>query len=323
MTLLRAAFAVVAALLAPQAAVAQSPAYPAKAVTIIAPIPAGGSTDRLVRQIAQQLQKRLGQPVLVENRPGGSSSIGTAYVAKAAPDGYTLVMVNSSHVINPHVYPALPFDALRDFTPVVQLTSLSMGLFVNPALPVKNLQDFIALVKAKPQTVNYASAGNGGVSHMTGEMFKQATGLAIQHIPYKGSAPAMVDAISGQVEAIVSDTPLASKHVKAGQLRGLAIAAKTRSPALPEVPTFTEAGVRGLENSIWIGLMAPAKTPPEIIRLLNREIVAVMRDPAMMADVAAQGFEVVTGTPEEFGKAIREDYATFGAIVKSANIKAD
>ena len=322
--LLRSAWALAAgaAMLAPLAATAQAP-YPSKPVTIIAPIPAGGSTDRLVRQVAQQLQKRLGQPVLVENRPGGSSSIGTAYVAKAAPDGYTLVLVNGSHAINPHVYPALPFDAVKDFAPVVHMTSLSMGLFVNPALPAKNLAEFIALVKAKPEAVNYASAGNGGVGHMTGEMFKQATGLAIQHVPYKGSAPALVDTISGQVQAIFTDAPLAQKHVKAGQLRALGIAAKTRSSVLPDVPTFTESGVRGMENSIWVGLLAPAKTPPEIIRLLNREIVAVLREPAMMADIAAQGFELVAGTPEEFAKAIREDYAAFGAIVKSANMKAD
>lgn len=312
-----------AALLLPAGALAQSAPFPNRPITIVAPIPAGGSTDRLVRQVAQQLQKRIGQTVVVENRPGGSSSIGTAYVAKAAPDGYTLVLVNGSHAINPHVYPSLPFDAIKDFAPVVHMTSLSMGLFVNPALPSKNLAEFIALTKAKPEAVNYASAGNGGVGHMTGEMFKEATGLNIQHVPYKGSAPALVDTISGQVQAVFTDAPLVQKHVKAGQLRALAVAAANRSAVLPEVPTFTELGVRGMENSIWVGILAPARTPADVIRYLNREIVAVLREPAMMADVAAQGFELVASTPEDFGKAMRADYATYGAIVKRANIKAD
>ncbi|MES2538262.1 MAG: tripartite tricarboxylate transporter substrate binding protein [Pseudomonadota bacterium] len=307
----------------PHAALAQTQNFPNKAIHIIAPIPAGGSTDRLVRLVAQHLQKRVGQSVVVENKPGGSSSIGTAFVAKSAPDGYTLVLVNGSHAINPHVYPSLPFDAIKDFTPVVHMTSLSMGLFVNPSLPVNNLAEFIALAKAKPETINYASAGNGGVGHLTGEMFKHATGLTTQHIPYRGSAPALVDTISGQVQAVFTDAPLVQQHVKAGKLRALALASKGRSVVLPNVPTFTESGVRNMENSIWVGLLAPANTPADIVRTLNREIVAILRDPAMTADLNGQGFDVVASTPEEFAKSIRDDYATFGAIVKSARIKAD
>ncbi len=313
----------VLALLQPQGAIAQAQNYPNKTITIISPIPAGGSTDKLVRQVALQLQKRLGQPVVVENKPGGASSIGTAYVAKAAPDGYTLVLVNASHVINPHVFSSLPFDALKDFAPVVQMVNVQMGLFVNPAMPAKNMAEFLALAKARPETINYGTAGTGGVGHMTGEMFNQSAGLAIQHIPYRGSAPALIDLLSGQVQSVIVDAPGGQPYVKSGQLRALAIASKTRSASLPDVPTFSEAGVKNMETAIWVGLLAPAKTPPDIVRLLNREIVAALREPAMAADIRAQGFELVAGTPEEFGKAIRDDYATFGAIVKSAKIKID
>jgi tripartite-type tricarboxylate transporter receptor subunit TctC len=297
--------------------------FPNRPIAVVAPIPAGGSTDMLLRKVGLQLQKRVGQPVIVDNRPGGSSSIGTAYVAKAPADGYTLVLVNSSHAINPHVYPNLPFDAIRDFAPVVQMTNLAMGLFVNPALPVKNLAEFIALAKQEPNALNYASAGNGGVGHLTGEMFKRAAGVKIQHVPYKGSAPALVDVMSGQVQAVVTDAPLAQTYVNTGKLRALAIASGKRSPALPQVPTFAESGIGDMERPIWVGILAPAKTPVDVIRYLNREFAAILREPAVAADIAAQGFELVAGSPEEFGKNINEDYKFFGEIVRSAGIKAD
>jgi tripartite-type tricarboxylate transporter receptor subunit TctC len=316
-------FALLSFMPLPQAALAQVQNYPNKPIYFIAPIPPGGSTERLLRDVAQQLQKRLGQPVIVENKPGGAGSIGTAFVAKSAPDGYTFVLVNSSHSINPHVYSSLPFDAIKDLAPVVLMTSLPMGLFVHPSVPAKNLSEFIALAKEKPNTLNFSSSGNGGAGHLTGEMIQSAAGIKMTHIPYRGSAPALMDALAGQVQAVVADAPVAQQHVKTGTLRGLAVTSKNRVAAMPDVPTFAEAGLSGMESSIWIGILAPAKTPSDIVRKVNQEIVSILRAPAMTTRLNEQGFEVVASTPEEFGKVIRDDYDRFGTIVRNAKIKVD
>lgn len=307
----------------PQGALAQGQSYPTKRIQFIAPIPAGGSTDILARDIARRLQERLGQPVLVENKPGGAGSIGTAFVAQAPADGYTILLVNSSHSINPHVYAKLSFDALKDFTPVVHLTSLAMGIFVHPSVPAKNLTEFIALAKSKPDALSFASSGNGGAAHLLGETFMAQSGTKMLHIPYRGSAPAIADVVAGQVPVSSSDVPVATQYVKTGALRALAISAKARSPLMPDVPTFAEAGVDGMDSAVWIGILAPAKTPAEIVQKLNREIVAILREPAMTARLIERGFEVVASTPEEFGKLIKADYDRFGVIVRNAKIKID
>ena len=307
----------------PQGALAQGQSYPTKRIQFIAPIPAGGSTDILARDIARRLQERLGQPVLVENKPGAAGSIGTAFVAQAPADGYTILLVNSSHSINPHVYPNLRFDAIKDFTPVVELTLLPMGLFVHPSVPAKNLAEFIALAKSKPDGLSFASSGNGGASHLFGETFMAQSGTKMLHIPYRGSAPAIADVVAGQVPVSSADVPVATQYVKTGALRALAISAKARSPLMPDVPTFAEAGVDGMDSAVWIGILAPAKTPAEIVQKLNREIVAILREPAMTARLIERGFEVVASTPEEFGKLIKADYDRFGVIVRNAKIKID
>ncbi|HEV7912555.1 MAG TPA: tripartite tricarboxylate transporter substrate binding protein, partial [Albitalea sp.] len=265
----------------------------------------------------------LGQPVIVENKPGGAGSLGSAFVARTPPDGYTILLVNSSHVINPHVYSKLPFDALKDFTPVVWLTSLPLGLFVHPSVPAKTLAEFIALAKSKPDGLSFTSSGNGGATHLFGEVFMVQSGTRMVHIPYRGSAPAIGDVVAGQVPVSMADIPLAAQHVKSGALRALAVTSKTRVPAMPDVPTFAEAGLAGMENSVWIGVLAPAGTPPDIVRKLNREIVAILHEPAVAQRFGELGFEIVASTPEEFGALMRRDHERFGTIVKNAKIKID
>lgn len=310
--------------LAPGAASAQTAKdYPNKPIHLIAPIPPGGSTDVLLRDVARRLQERWGQPAVVENKPGGAASIGTAAVARAPADGYTLLLVNSGHAINGHVYAKLPFDPVKDFVPVVQMTSLTLGLFVHPSVPAKNLAEFIALLKSKPGALSFASSGNGGATHLAGESFLLATGTKMVHVPYRGSAPAIADVVAGQVPVSFADVPLAAPFFKTGALRPLAVSSATRSPMLPDVPTFDESGLPGILSSVWVGILAPAGTPADIVQKLNREIVAILREPAMSARLVDQGFEVVAGTPEQFGQLIKADYDRFGVIVRKAGIKVD
>ena len=297
--------------------------YPTKPIQFIAPIPAGGSTDILARDIGRRLTERWGQPVVVINRPGVSGSIGTAAGAVSPPDGYTILLVNSSHSINPHIVPKLNYDALKDFAPVVLLASLPMLILTHPSMPVHSLADLIALAKAKPGSITYGTSGVGGASHLTGELFQAATKIKMVHVPYKGSAIAVTDAIGGHINTLVADAPLAQAHVKSGALRPLAITSKSRIALMPDVPTFTELGVSGMEISIWVGILAPARTPPEIVRKLNREIVAILHEPAMAERVKSNNFELVASTPEEFAATIRSDYERFGAVIRSAQIKPE
>jgi tripartite-type tricarboxylate transporter receptor subunit TctC len=316
--------AALAITLVPQAAVAQAASqYPNKPIRFVAPIPAGGSTDVLTRDVARRLQERWGQPTVVENKPGGAGSIGSAVVARAPADGYTLLLVNSGHAINGHVYAKLPFDPIKDFVAVVHLTSMPMGIFVHPSVPAKNLAEFMALARAKPGSLSFATSGNGGAGHLGGESFKLATGIDMIHVPYRGSAPAIADVVAGQVPVSFADVPLASSHVKSGALRPIALASPRRSSVLPDMPTMAEAGVPGQEFSVWVGFVAPAGTPKDIVDKLNREIVAIMREPAMLARQAELGFEVVASTPEAFAQTIKSDYERFGAIVRKANIKIE
>lgn len=304
-----------------QAAGAQE--YPTKPIQFIAPIPAGGSTEILARDVARRLMKRWGQPVVVLNRPGAAGSIGTAAAAASPADGYTILLVNSSHSINPHIYPELRYDALKDFAPVVLMTSLPMVLLTHPSMPFHSLADLIAQARAKPDSITYGTSGVGGAGHLTGELFQATTKIKMVHVPYKGSALAVTDAIGGQVNVLVADAPVVQTHIKSGALRPLAITSKSRIASMPNVPTFTELGVSGMEISIWIGVLAPARTPPEIVRKLNREIVAILNEPAMAERVKSRGFEIVASTPEEFAATIRNDYERFGTVIRNAHIKAE
>ncbi|MES3015876.1 MAG: tripartite tricarboxylate transporter substrate binding protein [Pseudomonadota bacterium] len=318
------ALAALAMALLPLAATAQSANdYPNKPIRFIAPIPAGGSTDVLTRDIARRLQERWGQPTVVENKPGSTGSIGAALVARAPADGYTLLLVNSGHVINGHVYAKLPYDPIKDFVPVVHAASIAMGLFVHPSVPAKNLAEFLALARAKPGTLSFATSGNGGAGHLGGESIKTATGIDMLHVPYRGSAPALADVVAGQVQVSIADVPLARPHVRSGALRPIALAAAQRSTALPEMPTFAELGVANLDFSVWVGFLAPAGTPKAIVDKLNREIVAIVREPAMTARLLEIGFEVVASTPEEFGQTLKTDHERYGVVVRKAGVKLD
>ena len=302
---------------------AQADDYPNRPIRFIAPIPAGGSTDVLTRDIARRLQERWGQPAVVENKPGSTGSIGAALVARAPADGYTLLLVNSGHVINGHVYAKLPYDPIKDFVPVVHATSLAMGLFVHPSVPARNLSEFLTLARAKPGGLSFATSGNGGAGHLGGELIKSATGIDMVHVPYRGSAPAIADVVAGQVPVSIADVPLAAPHVRSGALRPIALAAAGRSAVLPDLPTFAELGIATVDFSVWVGFLAPAGTPRAIVDKLNREIVAIVREPAMKTRLLELGFEVVASSPAEFEHRMKADHDRFGAVVRNAGIKLE
>ncbi|MGV3492514.1 MAG: Bug family tripartite tricarboxylate transporter substrate binding protein [Ramlibacter sp.] len=302
---------------------AQAQDYPTKAIRFIAPIPPGGSTEVLARDVAQKLSERWGQPVVVENRPGGAGSIGSAVVAHAPGDGYTILLVNSSHSINPHVYKSLPFDALKDFAPVSLMTDLPMGVFVNPSVPAKTLAELVALMKAQPGKFSFATSGNGGAGHLTGQMFMQQTGTQMVHVPYRGSALAVNDVVAGQVPVLLADAPVAAPHVRSGALRALAVTSAQRITSMPDVPTFEEAGVKGMDLSVWIGVLTSAQTPPAIVKKLSDTIAAILKEPAMAERVRSRGFNIVASTPEEFAAVIRKDYDRFGEVVRATGVKAE
>jgi tripartite-type tricarboxylate transporter receptor subunit TctC len=294
-------------------------AWPDKPIQLIVAYPPGGLTDALARAIAKPLSERLKQPVVVQNVAGGGGNIGAAKAAKSAPDGYTIYLGNNATVgLNTLVYKSLPFDPMTELAPITLVVESQTILVVHPAVPAQNVTDLIALAKSKPDQLNYGSTGNGGVSHLAGEMFKGVTGTRMTHVPYKGTAPALTDLMGGQIQMMFIDT--AAPHVKSGKLRGLAVTGSKRWPLLPEVPTLAEAGVTGFEKYNWFGVLAPAGTPAAIINQLNRELVAIMRDPELQKWLESQGAEAATGTPEEFAAFIRRDQAKWAKVVKDTGI---
>lgn len=321
--LFEAALAAMALTLCAPFAAAQTNDYPNKPIRFIAPIPAGGSTDVLTRDVARRLQERWGQPTVVENKPGSTGSIGAAQVARAPADGYTLLLVNSGHVINGHVYAKLPYDPIKDFVPIVHATSIALGLFVHPSVPAKNLTEFLALARSKPGALSFATSGNGGAGHLGGESIKAATGIDMVHVPYRGSALAIADVVAGQVPVSIADVPLARPHVRSGALRPIAIAASQRSAALPDMPTFAELGIPNLDFSVWVGFVAPTGTPKAIVDKLNREIVAILREPAMTTRLVELGFEVVASTPADFEQTMKRDHEAYGIVVRNAKIRIE
>ena len=294
-------------------------AWPDKPITLIVAYPPGGLTDALARAIAKPLSERLKQAVIVQNLAGGGGNIGAAKAAKSAPDGYTLYLGNNATVgLNTLVYKALPFDPLADLAPISLVAESQTILVVHPSVPAQTVAELVALARAKPDQLNYASTGNGGVSHLAGEMFKNATGVRMAHVPYKGTAPALTDLLGGQTQLMFNDT--AAPHVRSGKLRALAVTGSKRWPLLPEVPTMAEAGVAGFEKYNWFGLFAPTGTPVAVITLLNREIVAIMRDPALQKWLESQGAEAAAGSPEEFAAFIRRDLAKWSKVVKDVGL---
>src|SRR5437773_922865 len=296
--------------------------YPSRPVKIIVPFAAGGPADVYARFLAQRLQETLGQPFVVEDRPGAGSIIGTDAVAKSAPDGYTLLVMSNTHTVNESLVPDKPYQLLRDFVPIAPINYSDLVLAVHPSVSANNLGELIKLAKAQPGKLNYASSGPGTPYHMAGELFKSMAGLDIVHVPYKGSSGARTDIIGGQVQMMFDAVTTMSEHVKAGQARALGTSGKTRSTVLPDVPTVAET-VPGYEATIWVGLVAPKGTPPAIVNRLNAEITRIVSRPDVRRDWGAQGAVAMTMTPDEFGKYIADDIVKWERIVKISGAKPD
>ena len=296
--------------------------YPSRPIKWIVPYPAGGTTDILARLIGQWLSEHLGAQVIIENRPGAGNNIGTEAAINAAPDGYTVLLVNPANGINTSLYRKLTFDFIRDVAPVAGLTRVPNVMEVNPAVPAKTVPEFIAYAKANPGKINLASSGNGTSVHLSGEMFKMMTGVDLLHVPYRGAAPALTDLISGQVQIMFDNMPSSIEHIRAGKLRALGVTTAKRSPALPDVPTVAET-VPGYEASAWFGMGAPKGTPPEIINKLNKAINAALADPNIQARLADLGGNVMSVTPAEFGQVIVDETEKWAKVVKAAGVSVE
>jgi tripartite-type tricarboxylate transporter receptor subunit TctC len=302
--------------------IAQAQAYPSRPVRLIVPAAAGNASDILARLMAQWVSERLGQPFIVENRPGAGTNIGTEAVVKAPPDGYTLLLVTPSHAINATLYDKLNFNFIRDIAPVASIVRVPNILVVNPSFPAKTVPEFIAFAKANPGKINFASPGIGTSIHLSGELFKMMAGVNIVHVPYRGTAPALTDLISGQVQLIFNDVPTSIEYLRAGTLRALAVTIAARSELLPDIPTLADF-LPGYEASGFIGISAPKATPAEIIDKLNREINAGLGDPKIKARLAELGGSILGGSPADFGKHIADETEKWGKVVKFAGIKAE
>ena len=312
-------------LLSSHAALAQTAAnYPVKTVRFIAPFPPGGSTDLLARLVALKLSEAWGQQVIVENRGGAAGTIGVEIAARAAPDGYTIVM---GHVgtfgVNPTLYPKLPYDAIRDFAPITVLATVPNGMAVHPSLPVKTARDFVALAKAKPGELLYASGGSGSASHLAGEYFKLLTKIEMVHVPYKGTAPAMISMISGQTTMTITGMVALMPHVKSSRLKLLGVATLKRLSIMADIPTINESGVPGYDANQWYGVLAPAATPRDIVARLNADIIKVLARPDVKERLAADGAEPVANTPEQFAAHIKSEIARWAPVVKASGAKPD
>ena len=301
---------------------AQAQTWPSQNIRLVVPFPPGGSTDVLARRLAEGLRERLGQTVIVENRGGAGGTIGSEFVAKSAPDGYTLLMgVTGSHGVAPSLYPNLGYQPQRDFAPISLLVSAPLVLVVNPEVPAKTLKDFIALAKAQPDTLTYGTPGNGTSMHLTGVTFDLQAGTKLIHVPYKGSAGALTDLLSGQIKSMFGDLLVVLPQIRAGKINALAVTSKDRNPLLPDVPTMTEAGLPGFEVLSWQGLFAPAGTPPAVVERLSKEVRAVMESKDVKDFFAAQGFLVGATTPAEFTAFVGSEVKRWGEIVKAGNVK--
>lgn len=307
-----------ALVLATQPALAQN--WPARTVRVIVPYAAGGNTDYTARTVGARLAEMWGQQVVVDNRPGGGTNIGSELAAIAAPDGYTLFMGGASNAINMTLYAKPPYNTLRDFAPVAWCVQGAALLTVHPSLPAKNLKELIALAKARPGQMNFGSAGLGSSNHMAGELFKMMAGISIVHVPYKGNAPSITDAIAGNVEMVFSGVPALIPHIKSGRLRAIAISSLERFPAVPDVPTFDESGIKGYEASNWFGLMAPIKVPRDIINKVNADVNKVLTGKDVRERFDRDGLITKGGSIETFDKFIRSEITKYERVIKKAGI---
>ena len=298
-------------------------AYPSKPVKLIVPFAPGGFTDVVARILGQKLAVSMGQQFVIENKAGAGSTIGTDFVAKAAPDGYTLVMVSTTHVISPWIYKSMPYDPIKSFTVVSKLVDSPYVLLVNPKVPARNVQEFIALAKASPDTLHYGSSGNGSAQHLMGGLFVAMTGAPLKHVPYRGSNGAATDLVAGVIESSFAGVPNALSQVPQGRLKALAVTTAKRIPQLPDVPTMQEAGVAGYEASVWLALLAPAGTPKDIVTRLNAEIAKVMSAPDTKKALYDAGVEPTPSSPEAMSEYMVKEMERWGKVVKETGIKLE
>ena len=313
----------VAALLALGASAAPAQPYPSRPVKIVVPATPGGAIDLIARTLGEKLTGSLGQPVVVENKPGAANNLGTDFVAKSPPDGYTLVIVASSHATNTHLYKNLPYDSVKDFEPVVYTHVVPLLLAVHPSVPAKNVQELTAWVKANPDKAIYASSGPGSSLHMAAELYMSMTGTKMQHVPYKGSSAAHPDLLAGRTAMIFDTITAVRGHVRAGTLRGIAVTTLRRSSSMPELPTIAESGLPGYDASTWGGILAPAGTPKDVVAKLNAAINAALKQDDVRSRLSGAGIEIQGGTPEQFGEVIRAEIEKWGRIVKEAGIQPE
>ncbi|WP_295522507.1 tripartite tricarboxylate transporter substrate binding protein [uncultured Pseudacidovorax sp.] len=294
--------------------------YPTKAITMVVPFPPGGPTDLIARVLAQKLSEQMGQPVMVDNKPGANGNIGSAYVAKAAPDGYTVLYNTSSVALSPALYKSMPYDVLRDLAPVALTAVVPLALVVNPGVPANNVREFVAYAKANPGKLSYGSAGNGNVTHLAAYQFVRAQGIEATHVPYKGSAPADVDLAGGQIQFMTDTVNSVMAFVRDKRMKLLAVTTAKRMSLFPDVPTLDETVMPGFEAGAWQGLMVPAATPPAVVQRLNAEIMKALRSPDVRERLAQQGTEPLGSTPEEYGTYIRKELARWAGVVKATGV---
>ena len=306
------------------AAQALAQGYPAKPVKVVVPYPPGGGNDTLGRLFAIKLSERMGQQFVVENRPGAGAMIGTEAAAKSPPDGYTILLSSiATHALSPNLYARVPYDPIRDFAPITLLGIAPTVLVVNNDVPAKDLAELIAAAKAKPGGLAYASVGNGTPPHINAEVFKAVAGVDLLHVPFKGGGPALVDLMAGRVQVMLDTAASAMPHVRSGKLRALAISAPKRSPEYPDLPTFAEAGLPQYDTNAWYSMHAPAGTPPEVVRRLNAELVAILKDPDVVARFKQLTTDPVGNTPEEFAVYVKAELDKYARIIKAAGIRLD
>jgi len=301
----------------------KSTAFPTKPGRVVVAYPPGGPTDILGRVVAQKLTEGTGQTFIVDNRPGAAGIIGADLVAKSPPDGYTLLMVDTSFTTNPSLYSKLPYDSARDFAPVSLLAAAPVILIVHPSVPVKTVREFVALAKAKPGQLNFASGGPGSSTHLGGELLKLVANIDLVHIPYKGTGPAVADVLGGQVVMMFAGISSVKQHVAVGRLRAIAVTGEKRSPAMPEVPTFVESGLKGVDSGTYWGCLAPAATPRDVISKLSATIAAVLKLPDIQQRLIDLGFDPIGGTPEQFAANIKSETDKWARVIKNARVKLD
>jgi tripartite-type tricarboxylate transporter receptor subunit TctC len=322
MTMLR-TILVAAALLLPSTLAAQTDSYPSRPIKVVVAFTAGGTTDIIARLVGKKMTDAWGQPVVIENRPGAGGNIGSNIVAKAAPDGYTLLIGSVGPLaINATLYPNMPYDHLKDFVPICLVAEVSNMLVVHPSVPVHSLQDLIALARAKPGTLNYGSTGNGTTGHLSGELLNEQARISLVHVPYRG-ATAVTDLLGGQIQMMFATIPSVIQHVRAGSLRAIAVTSDRRSPALPEIPTVAESGFPGFQASSWFGFVAPTGTPDPIVRKLHEMIASIVRMPDINEQLSSQGADPVGSSPEAFGQYMKNETEKWAKVVKASRIRLE